>query len=111
MKRYLEQTERRDDHRFGDVLGCHWYLMITLHQVYAGEELAALQLVGEVEVAGEGVAVVCRRQVEPAARTIGGGGWYPTSGLICRQRRRAAGRLAALLNGVGGRCTLRQYPP
>ncbi len=32
--------------------------MVTLHQVYAGEELAAMQLVGEVEDAGEGVAVV-----------------------------------------------------
>jgi hypothetical protein len=60
----LEQTERRYG-RFGDVLGCHPYLMVTLHQVYAGEELAAVQLVvGEVKDAGEGVAVVCRRQVE-----------------------------------------------
>jgi hypothetical protein len=30
----------------------HRYLMVTLHQVYAGEELAAVQLVGEVEDAG-----------------------------------------------------------
>jgi hypothetical protein len=38
--------------------------MVTLHQVYAGEELAAMQLVREVEDAGEGVAVVYHRQVE-----------------------------------------------
>ncbi len=67
----LEQTELRDDRRFGDVLGCHWYLMITLYQVYAGEELAAVQLVAEVEVAGEGVAVVCHRQVESAVVAAG----------------------------------------
>jgi hypothetical protein len=30
----------------------HRYLMVTLHQVYAGEELAAVQLVGEVKDAG-----------------------------------------------------------
>jgi hypothetical protein len=43
----------------------------TLHQVYAGEELAAVQLVGEVKDAGEGVAVVCRRQVESAVVAAG----------------------------------------
>jgi hypothetical protein len=71
MKRYLEQTERRDDCRFGDVLGCHRYLMITLHQVYAGAELAAVQLVGEIKDAGEGVAVVCRCQVESGVVAAG----------------------------------------
>jgi hypothetical protein len=45
--------------------------MVTLHQVYAEEELAAVQLVGEVEDAGEGVAVVCRRQVESAVVATG----------------------------------------
>jgi hypothetical protein len=45
--------------------------MVTLHQVYAGEELAAMQLVGEVEDAGEGVAVVCRCQVESALVAAG----------------------------------------
>ena len=45
--------------------------MITLHQVYAGEELAAVQLVGEVEDAGEGVAVVCRCQVESGVVAAG----------------------------------------
>jgi hypothetical protein len=67
----LEQTERHDDHRCGDVLGRHRYLMVTLHQVYAGEELAAVQIVGEVEDAGEGVAVVCRCQVVPAVVAAG----------------------------------------
>ena len=46
-----------------------------------------------------------------AARTRGGGGWYPTLGLICRRRLRAVGRLAAHSNDVEGHCTLRQYPP
>ncbi len=41
----LEQTERRDDRRFRDVLDGHRYLMV-------GEELAAVQLVEEVEDAG-----------------------------------------------------------
>ena len=45
--------------------------MVTLHQVYAGEELAAVQLVGEVKDAGEGIAVVCRRQVESAVVAAG----------------------------------------
>jgi hypothetical protein len=45
--------------------------MVNLHQVYAGEELAAVQLVGEVEDAGKGVAVVRRRQVEPAVVAAG----------------------------------------
>ena len=67
----LEQAERRNDRRLGDVLGCHRYLMVTLYQVNAGEELAAVQLVGEVEDAGKGVAVVCRRQVEPAVVAAG----------------------------------------
>jgi hypothetical protein len=44
----LERAERRDNRRFGDVLGGHRYLMVAFHQVYAGEELAAMQLVGEV---------------------------------------------------------------
>ncbi len=44
--------------------------MVAPHQVYAGEELAAVQLVGEVEDAGYGVAVVCCRQVE--ARRLDG---------------------------------------
>ncbi len=67
----LEQTEWRNDCHHGDVLGRQWYLMVTLHQVYAGEELAAMQLVGEVEDAGKGVAVVCRRQVEGAVVAAG----------------------------------------
>ena len=46
-----------------------------------------------------------------AARTKGGGGWYPTLGLICRRRQRAVGRLAAHSNHVEGHCTLRQNPP
>ncbi len=48
------------------VLAMSWAarLMTTLHQVYAGEELAVVQLVGEIKDAGEGVAVVCRCQVE-----------------------------------------------
>ncbi len=66
-----EQTERRDDRRLGDVLGRHRYLMVALYQVYAGEELAAVQLVGEVEDAGKGVAVVRRRQAEPAVVAAG----------------------------------------
>jgi hypothetical protein len=45
--------------------------MVTLHQIYAGEELAAVQLVGEVEDVGEGVAVVCHCQVEPAVVPAG----------------------------------------
>jgi hypothetical protein len=45
--------------------------MLTLHQVYAGEELAVVQLVGEVEDAGKGVAVVCCCQVESASVTAG----------------------------------------
>ncbi len=45
--------------------------MVTLYQVYAGEELAAVQLVGEVEDAGKGVAVVRRHQVEPAVVAAG----------------------------------------
>jgi hypothetical protein len=48
----LEQTERRDNRHFGDVLGGHRYLMVAFHQVYAGEELAAVQLVREFEDAG-----------------------------------------------------------
>jgi hypothetical protein len=40
--------------------------MVALHQVYAGEELAAVLFVGEVEDAGQGVAVVCRRKIEAA---------------------------------------------
>ncbi len=62
----LKQPERRDDRRFGDVLGGHWYLIGVLHQVCAGEELAAVQLVGEVED-----AAVCRRQVESAVIAAG----------------------------------------
>jgi hypothetical protein len=45
MKRYSNKPN-------GDVLGSHRYLMVAPHQVYAGEELAAVQLVGEVEDAG-----------------------------------------------------------
>jgi hypothetical protein len=45
--------------------------MVTLHQINAGEELAAVQLVGEVKDAREGVAVVCRRQVESAVVAAG----------------------------------------
>jgi hypothetical protein len=45
--------------------------MVTLHQVYEGEELAAVQLVGEVEDAGKGVVVVRRRQVELAVVAAG----------------------------------------
>jgi hypothetical protein len=45
--------------------------MVTLHLIYAGEELAAVQLVGEVKDAREGVAVVCRRQVESAVVAAG----------------------------------------
>ncbi len=52
-----------------------------------------------------------RSQKTCAARTKGGGGWYPTLGLICRRRLRAVGRLAAHSNDVEGHCTLRQYPP
>jgi hypothetical protein len=36
-----------------------------------------------------------RSQKTCAARTKGGGGWYPTLGLICRRRLRAVGLLAA----------------
>ena len=39
-----------------------------------------------------------------AAQTKGGGGWYPTLGLICRRRLRAVGRLAAHSNDVEGHC-------
>jgi hypothetical protein len=52
-----------------------------------------------------------RSQKMCAARTKGGGGWYPTLGLICRRRLRAVGRLAAHSNDVEGHCTLRKYPP
>ncbi len=45
--------------------------MVTLYQVYSGEEVAAVQLVGEVEDAGEGLAVVCRCPVESAVVTAG----------------------------------------
>jgi hypothetical protein len=60
---------------------------------------------------------VCKRRRERksqktcAARTKGGGGWYPTLGLICRRHLRAVGRLAAHSNDGEGHCTLRQYPP
>ena len=67
----LEQTKWRNDRRLGDVLGRHRYLMVALHQVDAGEEFAAVQLVGEVEYAGERVAVVCRSQVQPAVVAAG----------------------------------------
>jgi hypothetical protein len=43
-----------------------------------------------------------RSQKTCAARTKGGGGWYPTLGLICRRRLRAVGRLAAHSNDVEG---------
>jgi hypothetical protein len=68
MKRY---SNKPNGVMIGDVLGRHRYLMVTLHQVYAGEELAAVKLVGEVEDAGEGVAVVCRCQVESAVVAAG----------------------------------------
>ncbi len=45
--------------------------MVALHQVDAGEELAAVQLVGEVEYAGERVAVVCCSQVQSAVVAAG----------------------------------------
>jgi hypothetical protein len=43
-----------------------------------------------------------RSQKTCAARTKGGGGWYPTLGLICRRRLRAVGLSAAFSNGVVG---------
>jgi hypothetical protein len=46
-----------------------------------------------------------------AARTRGGGGWYPTLGSSRRRRHRAGGRLAAHENGEGGHCTRRQCRP
>ncbi len=53
---------------------------------------------------------VCKRRRERksqkmcAARTKGGGGWYPTLGLICRRRQRAVGRLAAHWIDGEGHC-------
>ncbi len=62
--------------------------MVTLHQVYAGEELAAVQLVGEVEDAGKGVAVVRHRQVESAVVATSRLSCGPCAGATTRANRK-----------------------
>jgi hypothetical protein len=50
----LEQTERRDNHRFGDVLGHHRYLMVTLHQVMQEKNLQPCSLLERSRMLGRG---------------------------------------------------------
>jgi hypothetical protein len=64
MKRVFEQAKRGYNRRFCYVLRCHRYLMVPLDQVYVGEVLAAVELVGQVQDAGQGVTVMGGGKVE-----------------------------------------------
>ena len=65
------EAKRCDDSRFGDILGCHWYLVVAADEVNFREDCRACKVVVEVLDVGEWVAVIHRHVVEAAEITTG----------------------------------------
>ena len=71
--------------------------MVPLDEVHAGEELATVELVGEVQDAGQGLAVVLGGEVEAAVMAAGS----PRAILLAYHVERGGTRQVRAANDAG----------